>query len=411
MVLVLALGALGCAGAPARVVLIVVDTLRADHLSSYGGAVSTPRIDWIGVRGQRIERSLAAYHQTSMSMGALFTGRTPALEARGLQRLPWNGRTWCGLARFAQSERDPCLPPGLLTLGETLRAAGYWTAAVVSNDLLFEPAGFERGFDSWREVGINTRAHERGPTAPRDPYRRGSSFVNREVEATLASRPSDRFFLYVHYMDVHDYRLAGREYPEAVSLADEAVGWLLDRLAQERLLDGALLLLTADHGERLAGERFVIEGEPGHKGNPSFQPVLRVPLLVAPALFEPGTSPVRTDQLLSALALRVRAPRDLPLPLPELEPDELFVSEHGWLTYQRGRYKSMWRRSGEQELLVDLVEDPGEQHDLSRALPEVMREHRVRVAQLADALGTRRRISEGLAEGDRRRLEALGYLD
>ncbi len=392
-------------------VLVVIDTLRADHLSSYGGAVATPRIDSVAARGQRIERALAPFHQTSMSMGSLFTGRTPSLEAVGRRRLPWNGRTWCGLARFAEEGEQACLPAGLLTLAEMMRAAGYWTGAVVSNDLLFEPAGFARGFDSWHEVGTNTRAGEHAAPAPFDSYRRGSFYVNQAVEAVLAERPGDRFFLYVHYMDVHDYRIAFREYADSVTKADEAVGWLLDRLRQDALLEGTLLIVTADHGERLRGEEYPVPGEPGHKGNPSFQPLLRVPLIVAPPLFDDAARVVRGDQLLAALADRVGAPRALAVPAPELEPGELFVSELGWLTYQRGRWKSMRRRNGDRELLIDLERDPGEQHDVKDDFPEVVQQHRDRVSRLIAALGTHHTVSEGLTESDRRRLEALGYLD
>jgi hypothetical protein len=402
---------LGCGGPPERVVLVVVDTLRADHVSAYGSKIPTPRIDSIGLRGQRLERSLAAFHQTSMSMGSLFTGRTPSLEAQGVRRLPWNGRTWCGMARFAEADEEACVPAGLLTLGEMMRAVGYWTAAVVSNDLLFEPAGFAQGFDTWREVGINTRAGKTGVPAPFDKYRRGSRFVNREVDRVLAERPTDRFFLYVHYMDVHDYRIALAEYAEAVPRADAAVGWLLDRLEREGLLGGSLLILTSDHGERLAGEEHVVPGEPSHKGNPSFGTLLRVPLLVAPPLFSDATPLVRGDQLMLALARRVEAPRELALPVPDLAPDELLVSEMGWLTYQRGRYKSMRRRGGETEVLVDLLADPFEQRDVSHELGEVLQTHRDRVSELVAELSTRRMVSEGLTESDRQRLEALGYLD
>jgi arylsulfatase A-like enzyme len=410
--LALALLGLACGSArPERVVLVVIDTLRADHVSAYGGSVATPRIDSIARRGQRLERALSAFHQTSMSMGALFTGRTPALEGPDGVRLPWNGRTWCGMARFAGAEEEACIPAGLLTMGELMKASGYWTAAVVSNDLLFDPAGFSRGFDAWREVGINTRAGKTGVPAPFDTYRRGSRHVNREVDRLLAERPNDRFFLYVHYMDVHDYRIALRSYAEAASSADEAVGALLDRLEREGLLDGALVLLTADHGERLPGEQHLVEGEGSHKGNPSFGTLLRVPLLAAPPLFPQDVALVRTDQLLRALAERVGAPGEIALPAPDLEPDELFVSELGWLTYQRGRWKSMRRRNRTVEVLVDLQADPGEQRDVSRSFPEVASEHRERVTALVTALGARQPVREGLTEADRRRLEALGYLD
>ena len=65
---------------PQRIVLVVVDTLRRDALGCYGAPQPTPHIDALARRGQRFERALASYHQTSMSMAALFTGRTPSIE-------------------------------------------------------------------------------------------------------------------------------------------------------------------------------------------------------------------------------------------------------------------------------------------------------------------------------------------
>jgi arylsulfatase A-like enzyme len=150
---------------PERIVLVVVDTLRRDHLSCYGGAVETPHIDGLAQRGRVFADALASFHQTSMSMAALFTGRTPSLESGAAgATLPWSGRTWCGMARFASSLEPggPCLPRSLPTLGEAMREAGYETLGVSSNEFLFRPAGFARGFDAWVEVGGAARSGGRG---------------------------------------------------------------------------------------------------------------------------------------------------------------------------------------------------------------------------------------------------------
>ena len=141
--------------APERVILIVVDTLRRDHLSCYGAARPTPNIDRIAADGMLFRNALASYHQTSMSMASLFTGRTPSIEFGTLDKpLFWNGETWCGLARFAKEGGDAsCVPAGVPTLAEGLRAAGYWTIGIASNQFLYEPSGYSRGFDDWVEVG------------------------------------------------------------------------------------------------------------------------------------------------------------------------------------------------------------------------------------------------------------------
>ena len=73
---------------PERIVLIVIDTLRRDALSCYGGSTPTPNIDGLAAQGQLFSNALGSFHQTTMSMGAMFTGRTPSLESgKGNSRL------------------------------------------------------------------------------------------------------------------------------------------------------------------------------------------------------------------------------------------------------------------------------------------------------------------------------------
>ena len=137
---------LACGGAPRqppaeRIVLIVVDTLRQDVLSSYGGWARTPVLDALAERGQRFPNAVAAFHQTTMSMGGMFTGRTPSLESgRDGGTIAFHGRSWCGMARFSRGRRKRCIPDEIDTLGEVVRDAGYWTIGVTSNALLFEPS-------------------------------------------------------------------------------------------------------------------------------------------------------------------------------------------------------------------------------------------------------------------------------
>jgi len=77
-------GVVGCGfkgeGPPQRIILVLIDTLRRDHLSCYGSKVRTPHIDAVARRGQIFVNAYSSFHQTSMSMASLFTGRTPSLE-------------------------------------------------------------------------------------------------------------------------------------------------------------------------------------------------------------------------------------------------------------------------------------------------------------------------------------------
>ena len=120
---------------PQRIVLVIVDTLRRDFVSAYGSTNPTPHIDALAAKGQLFTNALAAFHQTSMSMASLFTGKTPSVESKAIDEpLAWNGSNWCGMRRFAPSTPNPqCVPASLTTLAEALSQAGYWTAAVATH--------------------------------------------------------------------------------------------------------------------------------------------------------------------------------------------------------------------------------------------------------------------------------------
>jgi arylsulfatase A-like enzyme len=393
---------------PERIILIVIDTLRLDHISAYGSEVPTPNIDALAARGQRFDNVIASFHQTSMSMAALFTGRTPSIESGQLrQPLPWNGRTWCGMRRFLRApDSDTCIPPSVPTLAQALRNAGYWTAGVVTNALIFRPLGYERGFDRWVQVSDEKRARI-AALFQGDYRRRSAAEANRAVARLLETRPTDRFFLYVHYMDTHDYLLAQRSYAESVSLADQGVGELLKILREQRLLDGAVIVLLSDHGERLH-EPHLSDGLPAHAGNPSFEEVLRIPLIVAPAVLEQPSGMIRSDdvhRLIKRLA-RIGEEGD-----PDLESGELFLSEERYHVYRDGRWKSYRKRDEETFQLVDLEADPGETRDVASSHPEVVSRHLKRIDELERALAAADTPASHLTPEDERRLRSLGYLD
>jgi arylsulfatase A-like enzyme len=400
---------------PERLVLIVIDTLRRDHLGVYGAAEPTPSIDGLAARGQAFGNVVASFHQTSMSMASLFTGRTPSIETGDGGTLSWNGHTWCGLVRLAKAPgAEPCIPAGTPTLAEALRAAGYWTIGVASNQFLYEPSGFSRGFDDWVEV--DDRPPVAGAASRRRVDARSSRtwpHVNRAVAEALNRRKSDRFFLYVHYVDVHDYNFAKRTYAEAVQVMDKGIGNLLDGLAQAKLLDGAVVVLTSDHGERL-GELHQFEGELpntfGHYGNPSFQELLRIPLIVSPARFDhPGRFLRSQDLHELVLEIGGAKPRQATNG-SDIAPDEHFVGELLFRTYRQGRWKSLLRRADGRHFLYDLEEDPLEQSDVAAKHPEVTAAHVKRIEELTRSLGAANVPQRGLSEAERERLRALGYL-
>jgi arylsulfatase A-like enzyme len=392
---------------PEHVVLVVVDTLRRDHLSIYGEEIETPNIARLAARGAVVENALASFHQTTLSMGALFSGRTPSLEsgdpARSIARIAPN---WCGLARFEAEADAACVPDGLLTLGEMMHEQGYWSAAVVANRLLFGPAGFDAGFDRWAEVGSSDDEfvlNNRNLSA----NQRTGAHVNAAVRGLLETRPDAPTFLYVHYMDVHDWNQRRMSYAESVETVDRAIGELMTDLEAHGLLDEALVVLLADHGEAL-GESHLLQPMPTHFGNPSFEPVLQVPLVVVGAEVAVSEVPIRSEDIYHLLAklvgYEVAAERDL-------EPDELFLAEAWYRTYRSGHWKSYWRRADGEYRLVDLSADPGETRDVADTHPEVAAAHRDRMNSLTERLAAPEALVRDLTDSEKEMLSALGYLE
>jgi hypothetical protein len=412
---------------PDRIILIVVDTLRRDHVSAYAGMaaagdptgrpgspgraaappVKTPNIDRLASSGQVFTNAVSAFHATTMTMAALFTGLTPSIESgTDSQTIKWNSFVACGMSRFlAPDAVESCLPASLTTLAEDLQGAGYWTLGVVLNGLLYRPYGYDQGFDGWVEVGLDPPGRKRN-IFESSAFRRATD-VNRAVLNALAKRPSDRFFLYIHYLDVHDYSLFKQTYAASVERFDRHLGERLDQLTASGMLENATVILTADHGEMLTDQHLNLKTS-RHFGNPAFEPVLRVPLIVTPPIDGDANRFVRSQDLIGMI--RKIAGLD-PLAAGELEPDELYLSEMFYQAYRKGRRKSNWSRSGKIRLLFDLEMDPDEENNLADDRPDIMKQHRERIDELSIQLATNFDQVPTLSEDDRRRLGELGYID
>lgn len=257
------------------VVLITVDTLRADHLGAYGlPLAASPRIDALAAQGVLFERAIAGSSATAPSHAAILTSRYSREHSIGFR----NGDT-----RLAD----------VPTLAALFRDAGYATAAFVSNVVLRRGRGFETGFDVFDD---DTPAREQN----RSVRERTAAETAKAALAWLAARREQPFLLWVHYQDPHGpyapppefrgrFQLAGRparpplpvladdsgiggipayqvlgdlrspgayqdRYIDEISYADGSIGELVaaaDRAAGAR---GAVVLLTADHGESFGEE-------------------------------------------------------------------------------------------------------------------------------------------------------------
>ena len=274
-------------------ILVLVDTQRADHLSSYGYERNTsPRLDAFASANVRFERVRSQAACTSPSVSSLFTSRSP-------------------LVLMDQPKGHLGIPPALPSLAEILKQHGYWTVAVSSSPIVRKSPSeanrfgeFDRGFDVFDEECLMEDAR----------------CVNRRALG-LIDTITPPFFVYLHYMDVHapyappddferpfsqpylghDLVRAGRpqqfqqvarkrgleigsdevrhfvdRYDDEVAFFDSELGHLIDALSQRDLLDESIVVIASDHGDA-----FMEQGYLGHCRVPLFEGMVRTPLVMA----------------------------------------------------------------------------------------------------------------------------------
>jgi len=191
---------------------------------------------------------------------------------------------------------------------------------------------------------------------------------------------------------------------------DRHFGELLDALDKRGLLEDSVVIFTSDHGESLR-EKHVLPTTLTHMGNPSFEQVLRVPLIVAPPCSADASQLVRSEDVRN-LIRRIAGLGDEPgrSNTMELTKEELYLTERTYQTYRKGHWKSFWPRDSGRMYLVDLDTDPEEMNDVAAAHPEIMDAHRKRVTRLTQMFASSVGRDDQMSEEDVNRLRALGYL-
>jgi len=407
--LLAALAAIGCARAeapaPQRIVLISIDTLRADHVGSYGASdARTPNLDTIAARGVRFSAAFSPVPLTLPAHATLLSGRDP--HAHGV--------------RHNSIHR---LPPGVPLLAERLAGAGYATAAVIAARVLDRRFGLERGFARYDDDVAGA-----APGSVGFAERPASEVVDAAL-AWLATAP-ERFFLWVHLYDPHrPYApppgfasgFAARPYDGEIAFADAEIGRLLGAVRERWGDDGLLVVATADHGESL-GEH----GELTH-GYSLYDATQRVPLLISGPGISPGQTieaPVSLADVAPTILAMVGAPplagatgRDLG---PALRGSSLgdraiyletFATQldFGWsplLALRTDRWKLV--RAPRPEL-YDLDVDPDEDRDLAAERPELVRELDAQLEERI-ASGVQAPVAAEIDAATREELRELGYV-
>lgn len=429
----------GCARTP-NIVLISIDTLRADHLSAYGyGRPTSPALDALAAQGVRFEHAVAQASWTLPSMASVLTGLYPSEH---------------GLIRA-----DSKLSPQVETLAETLAECGYHSKGIVSHFFVDRKHGLAQGFDHWDEsliIGEDAVTSER--------------LTKRAIGAIDQGEERQPFFLWVHYFDPH-FSYVGhdgeidqsdgdprREFVSARSLlaalakwqgtgeafpaqvlahvetlydgeieyTDRWIGRLLDRIRESRLKDSTVVIVVGDHGEY-----FLEKGRFFH-GRDVYEPLVHVPLIMGGAL--PDSARGRTvGQAVETASIPRTIMGLLGVEDPPYQGEDLLqVAEAGagsravftegsyaWDPKGRtravvqGDWKLIHNLDDDSFELYNLVADPEERDDLSDAHEESVRAVRRRLETALRSFRLRtvsrpERIE--LDDATVEQLEALGYL-
>jgi arylsulfatase A-like enzyme/Tfp pilus assembly protein PilF len=393
----------GCrAELASSLLLVTLDTVRADRLGSYGSSLGlTPRLDELAAESVRFADVTAQTPLTTPSHASIFTGLPP--WRHGIRNNE----------RFRLSESTA-------TLATVLHAAGYRTAAFIGAFPLRSEYGLGRGFEVYdQEFLRRSRSQER--TADE---------VLGAAEAFLRGRDlKEPFFLWVHLFDAHTpyeapepfrSRFAGDPYGAEIAYLDAALGGFLDSLRRQGLLDRSVVSVIADHGEGL-GEH----GESTH-GALVYESTLRVPwILRLPGGRLSGLvvdAPVRSLDVAPTLLGLLGAPAlegvdgiDLTPFLDHGNPPELAVPAEslylnlllGWAELRSLRRGTLKVIDGARPEVFDLARDPEETANL---LSERRPDAEGLLQELRDSAMEAASESALAHENTAERLAALGYL-
>ncbi len=445
--------AAAAAGAPS-VLLVMVDTLRADHLSAYGyGGGRTPHIDSLAADGVRYAHTFAQASWTRPSVATILTGLYPSSHG-------------------AVHKAD-MLPDRVDTVAEVLARGGYYTAGFADNVNVSPSFGFGQGFADYRYLAPDLFFHASEPAAQLTLYSGlrlvRERFLARRVDVHNYYQPAEvvtdtliewldspaakqgPFFLFAHYMDPHDpyfvhpfngegyARVANPNPPASVAdkyrqlydggiaYLDEHLGRLFADLKRRGLYDHMLIVLTGDHGEE-----FHEHGGWWH-GTTLYDEQIHVPLIMKPpaggargrVVDELTTSLDITPTIIKTAGLAVPpVMQGHPLPLDGGTPekrDSVFSEEdlegNMLQSVRTNSSKLITANPGnprglQPEELYDLKTDPGEQRSLVASEPNLLEE--LRAALGRSYLEARAHAGAGsqtdVDSVTKDRLRALGYL-
>lgn len=386
---------------PSGLVMITLDTTRADRLPPYGFVgVATPAIDRLATEGVVFDNVESVAPLTLPAHASIFTGLYP--QHHGVR-----------------DNVAPPLDPAHRTLAQILHTRGFRTAAFVGSMVLGRDRGLASGFEVYNDGG-------RADSAP--PRRRPASDVVDDACAWIRDIDDAPFFLWVHLYDAHasqtlplEYRRAyGDNYEGAIAYMDTQIARLLDAMRQQHLLARSAIVVAGDHGESLGehGERehgiFVYEG------------ATHVPLIVHGA----GVTAKRVNTVTSLVDVlptvldllgitlpgiidgRSLAPalRGVAVPDRTVYAESMYPKRFGWAPLRMIRDGNLKYIDAPRPELYDLRTDSWEQRNLAAARPATVADMRAQLAVLAAETRAEQTARPALEPETLRGLAALGYV-
>jgi len=392
---------------PLNLVLVTIDTLRADRLGCYGySKIETPNLDQFAQRGVVLENAVAQAPLTAPSHASMLTGMYPTVHK-------------------VRDTGGFVLQPSNTTVAAILHQQGWDTAAFVGASVLKKSFGFNQGFavydDQMPKPGASKMASEY-------PERRAGEVVDRAI-AWLGSQSGKPFFLWVHVFDPHSpydppapfrEKYAGRLYDGEVAYTDQQLGRLLETVGKKSPPENTLIAVLSDHGESLSEH-----GEYTH-GVFLYDATLRIAFLLGGPGVPKGLrvkQQARTIDLLPTLLelMGIKAPQGAQgaslrpafagkeVPTAYSYAETLFTKINmGWAEL-RGIRTNRWKyiRAPKPEL-YDLVQDPAETTNVIAGRPAEAQELE---AKLKAVTGNVEKVETAVV--DRRtveQLKSLGYL-
>jgi choline-sulfatase len=398
-----------------HLVLVTIDTLRADRVGVYSGVDLTPRLDRIARAGAYAANAMAHVPLTRPSHATMLSGL-----------LPWE--------LGVRDNLSPAELPSSALLAEILKGAGFRTGAFVSSIVLDRRGGFGRGFDLYEDSFPKTQGADVLATLQKP----GAETVRAAIAWLEGRRTAARLFLWVHLYEPHDpyeppepyaSRYHDRPYDGEVAYTDALVGQLDDALERLGLASETLLAVASDHGEGLGEHEETLHGFFVYETTLAVPLILRAPGIVAGGRIATNVGlvdllPTSLDLLGvpppggfqpsgNSLAAALRGGTGPTTASPQYAESLVPLLHFGWSdlrVLRRGSWKYVLAPRPE---LYDLASDPHERHNLAE---EQQAQAAALRGTLAKMLEQERRIQTTAAAGQTlpadllERLGALGYV-